>query len=339
MGKKDTITKNYLNDPCIFADAFNYLLYHGAQVVLPEKLHPLDTVEAAFPYGADGRLQPVQKFRDNFKYLAAMQDEEKAYLLLGVENQSEIHYAMPVKSMIYDSFEHAAQVEKTARIHRRHLKSGKHSGQKTLPKISSGEFLSGFYKGDRLIPVITLVIHFGPEKWDAPMRLHEMMDIKEPELLDYIPDYKINLISPCSIPDEQLNQFHTSLREVLLFIKYSKDKDRLRQAITADSRFASLEQRAGQVIKILTGSDFEIKKEEETINMCKALEDLKEEGRVEGRIQGHEEGRIEGLRSTEKKFVLKLLARKQFSYEEISDMTDVPIERIQEIERTALANP
>ena len=65
MGKKDTITKNYLNDPCIFADAFNYLLYHGAQVVLPEKLHPLDTVEAAFPYGTDGKLQPVQKFRDN----------------------------------------------------------------------------------------------------------------------------------------------------------------------------------------------------------------------------------------------------------------------------------
>lgn len=108
--------------------------------------------------------------------------------------------------------------------------------------------------------------------------------------------------------------------------KYSKDKDRLRQAITADSRFASLEQRAGQVIKILTGSDFEIKKEEETINMCKALEDLKEEGR------------IEGLRSTEKKFVLKLLARKQFSYEEISDMTDVPIERIREIEKAGIIN-
>ena len=209
---------------------------------------------------------------------------------------------------------------------KKYLKSGKHSGQKALPKISSGEFLSGFYKGDRLIPVITLVIHFGPEKWDAPMRLHEMMDIKDPELLDYIPDYKINLISPCSIPDEQLNQFHTSLREVLLFIKYSKDKDRLRQAITADSRFASLEQRAGQVIKILTGSDFEIKKEEETINMCKALEDLKEEGR------------IEGLRSTEKKFVLRLLARKQFSYEEISDMTDVPIERIREIEKAGIIN-
>ena len=76
--------------------------------------------------------------------------------------------------------------------------------------------------------------------------------------------------------------------------------------------------------------------------MCKALEDLKEEGRVEGRIQGREEGReegrVEGLRSTEKKFVLRLLARKQFSYEEISDMTDVPIERIREIEKAGIIN-
>lgn len=67
--------------------------------------------------------------------------------------------------------------------------------------------------------------------------------------------------------------------------------------------------------------------------MCKALEDLKEEGREEGRA----EGQTEGIRSTERKFVLKLLARKQFSYEEISDMTEVPIERIREIEKTGMA--
>ena len=68
--------------------------------------------------------------------------------------------------------------------------------------------------------------------------------------------------------------------------------------------------------------------------MCKALEDLKEEGREEGRVQGQ----TEGVRSTEEKFVLRLLARKQFSYEEISDMTDVPIERIREIEKAGIIN-
>lgn len=51
--------------------------------------------------------------------------------------------------------------------------------------------------------------------------------------------------------------------------------------------------------------------------MCKALEDLKEEGRE----------------SAKREFVRKLLAKKQFTYEEISDMTDVPVDEIQKIER------
>lgn len=55
--------------------------------------------------------------------------------------------------------------------------------------------------------------------------------------------------------------------------------------------------------------------------MCKALEDLKEEGRKEGR------------ESSEREFVRKLLAKKQFTYEEISDMTDISVEEIQKIER------
>ena len=28
MGVKDTVTKDYMNDPRIFADAFNFLLYN-----------------------------------------------------------------------------------------------------------------------------------------------------------------------------------------------------------------------------------------------------------------------------------------------------------------------
>lgn len=118
-----------------------------------------------------------------------------------------------------------------------------------------------------------------------------------------------------------MDQFHTSLREVLLFIKYSKDKNRLRKIVAADPHFLSVDRKAGQVIKILTGSDFEIREEEEKIDMCKALEDLKEEGR--------QEGRQDGIR----KIILKILAKNQFSYEEIADMTEMSVEEIMEIER------
>lgn len=322
MGKKDTLTKDYMNDPCIFADAFNFFVYHGKQVILPENLHSVDTTEISIPYLADGKNYPVQKFRDNFKCLTAMQDESTTYLLLGVENQSEIHYAMPVKTMIYDSLQYASQVDMTGRRHRQHL----NAWGKPERKASSGEFLSGFYKDDKLFPVITLVIHFGPEEWDAPMGLHDMMETKNPELLSYIPDYRINLISPYSIPDISLDQFHTSLREVLLFIKYSKDKNRLRDIVTADPHFWSVDRKAGQVIKILTGSDFKIREEEEKIDMCKALEDLKEEGREEGR----QEGRQDGIR----KIILKMLAKNQYSYEEIAEITEATVEEIMDIERS-----
>ena len=185
---------------------------------------------------------------------------------------------MPVKNMLYDSMEYASQVDKISREHRRHMNAGKNHGKKFLQKVSSGEFLSGFYKEDKLIPVITLVLYFGPDKWDGPLGIHDMMDIRESALLPYIPDYRINLISPHSIADTEMENFHSSLREVLLFIKYSKDKERLQKLVSTDPRFLSVEQKASQVIKIMTGSEFKINEKEEEVNMCKALEDLKEEG-------------------------------------------------------------
>ena len=36
MGKKDTVTKNYMEDNATFADAFNFLIYGGRQVIKPE---------------------------------------------------------------------------------------------------------------------------------------------------------------------------------------------------------------------------------------------------------------------------------------------------------------
>ena len=36
MSEKDAITKEYMQDNEIFADAFNYYLYNGEQVIKPE---------------------------------------------------------------------------------------------------------------------------------------------------------------------------------------------------------------------------------------------------------------------------------------------------------------
>lgn len=52
MGAADTVTKAYMKENTVFADAFNYLLYRGRAVVDPTQLQELDTTEIALPFGA-----------------------------------------------------------------------------------------------------------------------------------------------------------------------------------------------------------------------------------------------------------------------------------------------
>lgn len=56
LGKLDTEGKQYVNSSRIFADAFNYLIYGGEQVIDPTKLRSVDTTEIAIPYGNGARV-------------------------------------------------------------------------------------------------------------------------------------------------------------------------------------------------------------------------------------------------------------------------------------------
>ena len=53
------------------------------------------------------------------------------------------------------------------------------------------------------------------------------LSVQNQTLLSYIPDYKINVIAPFEMSDKEINQFSTNLREVMLYLKYSKDKIKL----------------------------------------------------------------------------------------------------------------
>ena len=50
VGVIDTEGKKYLSDNEIFADAFNYLVYGGKQVIKAGELREIDTTELSVPY-------------------------------------------------------------------------------------------------------------------------------------------------------------------------------------------------------------------------------------------------------------------------------------------------
>ncbi len=266
MGRKDTVTKDYIKQNTIFADAFNYYIYGGQQRIMPKQLRELDAAETIVPYGADDAGEPEQVYRDVMKSMVAMKDERAAYLLLGIESQGEVNYAMPVKNLVYDAINYARQVQKAASSHREAKDSKGHS---------KGEFLSGFYKEDRLIPVITLVILFSPDEWDGPTSLHEMLNIEDEYILPLLPDYQIHLITPYGLSKDELNKFHSSLREVLTFIKYSKDKGKMEEAVR--DNFKKLRKEEINVLNYCANVNLKLPPGEEEVDVCKAWEDMKQE--------------------------------------------------------------
>ena len=266
MGRKDTVTKDYIKQNTIFADAFNYYIYGGQQRIMPKQLRELDAAETIVPYGADDAGEPEQVYRDVMKSMVAMKDERAAYLLLGIENQGEVNYAMPVKNLVYDAINYARQVQKAASSHREAKDSKGHS---------KGEFLSGFYKEDRLIPVITLVILFSPDEWDGPTSLHEMLNIEDEYILPLLPDYQIHLITPYGLSKDELKKFHSSLREVLTFIKYSKDKGKMEEAVR--DNFKKLRKEEINVLNYCANVNLKLPPGEEEVDVCKAWEDMKQE--------------------------------------------------------------
>ena len=288
--RADTITKDYVKDAGVFADIFNYYIYGGRQVILPEQLTERDSTKIALPYGADGAVVPVQKFRDVQKLYAAMTDGKMEYVLYGAENQAEIHYAMPVKNNLYDALEYAGQVEEAAKSHRKEMKRKKEKGEAFAEEggktPSVGEFLSGFWVEDRLVPSITVTVFFGSEEWDGPLSLFEMMDVSDPEVLACMDNYHVRLIAPAQMADEEIMKFQSSMREVMLFIKYSKDKENLSRVLAANERrFRELERRAADVIEAITNSGIKYDEEDEVVNVCQAIQEMRKESERDGELK------------------------------------------------------
>lgn len=140
IGREDTLTKEYMSRNDIFADVFNYILYAGNPVIAPEYLMDKNTTELILPMGKNGDIVPVQRYRDILKGLVIKESPTMIYALLGIENQSEIHYAMPVKNLLYDTINYASQITQKSAEYRKARKE-REKDKKDF-KETKAEFLS-----------------------------------------------------------------------------------------------------------------------------------------------------------------------------------------------------
>ena len=194
-------------------------------------------------------------------------------VLIGIEAQTNVHYAMPVKTMIYDALNYGDQVNGAKKRH-----------QKNKDYKSSEEFLSGFTYDDKLTPVITITLYLGTSKWDGPRSLIEMMPQMDERVFPLINDYKINLLNPLEITD--FSMFETGLRPLFEVLKNASDERKLNALITTDDIFKKVDVETIAAMNLFAGTDIEYEEKEEVINVCKAWEDHKKLGIQEGMHQG-----------------------------------------------------
>ena len=284
MGMADAVTKQYMKENTVFADAFNFLLYNGENVIQPQTLRELDTAEVVIPFTVDDKgkkqAQAVQKYRDILKMTTVMTDDKAAYVLFGVEAQTDIHYAMPVRNVIYDALQYGRQVTEISKRNR------KNSGQ--------------------------------------------TMAVTDKGLLQHIPDYRIKLIDPAGIDSDEMDKFHTSLREVLSYIKYSKDADKLAEYMNHNQRMEHLEVGAAQVIKEVTNTKFQIPKGMEEVNMCEAIEVLMNRRETEGIRQGLEQGISQGMAQGKLSLLKDLVEDGTLTMEATAGKVNMPVEEFEE---------
>ena len=132
---------------------------------------------------------------------------------------------------------------------------------------------------------------------------------------------------PGQSDEDDLAKFHSSLREVLSFIRCSTDKQQLIKLVKNNKRFTALDRNAAMVINACTNAEFKIDSKSEVVDVCKAIAEIRDEGHTEGFVEGRAEGALEANKET----ALRMLKEGSFSYGMISAMTSLPLEEVERL--------
>ncbi|MBQ8856519.1 MAG: Rpn family recombination-promoting nuclease/putative transposase [Lachnospiraceae bacterium] len=245
-------------------------------------------------------------------------------VMLACENQERIHYAMPVRNMLYDSLSYTEQIRRL------------HEMSQAEPKrnLTRAEFLSRFRKDDKLCPVITLVLYYGEEPWDGSVDLYGMLNGEEifrksHMLQQYIPNYKINLVEPERMDD--LEMFCTDLHEIFGMLKYRNNKSELIEYVNnREEFFRNVDEETYYVIREFLHSEKVLKAinrdgGEERVDMCQALEELYNDGIEKGKSEGIRQGQ-ESERLNIAKNLLGIL-----DVSTIAEKVGLPVETVMEL--------
>lgn len=270
--KPDTVLKNYWNDKEQFADLFNAVLFDGEQIIKPEELEDADTEESNVLEHRE-YAESIKASRDNMKIQKKSTTLGVQFVLLGLEHQEHIHYAMPMRVMGYDYGSYKKQYDSNARQY------------KTASGMEEDEYLSRMKRTDKFTPVITIVVYYGEKAWDGATSLHGMLNIPE-KMKALVNDYKMRLVEA---RENKLTLHNMNNKDFFYMMDVMLDKSIPRNEAKARVIQYSREHKVDKaVIMAVAGAtnvklDYNALAQRGEVDMCTLFEEERLEGKVEGR--------------------------------------------------------
>lgn len=275
MGQVDLATKNFFGKKDIFADLMNNYFFQGRKVIQAKDLVDRDT-ESVLANFKPGKLK--SKYRDLFKQVEIKADKRATYVLIGIENQTEVDYTMPIRVLLYDALAYEHQRVEAVALYKE-AKDSFTNGRR---------FFNGLPQGTLFKPVITMVIYLGSGCWAGPRSLYDSLDRDIPqEFSRYVNNWQVPIIEPSKLSNRDLAGYATELGLVMKFLKYCHDKAKLLEEIRKDAGFTNV---SGEALGVMNSvSRFQLRPlattEEGGYNMCKAIDDLIKDSVAEGRAE------------------------------------------------------
>ena len=254
MGRKDMAAKALMRRDEEFADAFNTLFRRAGFSVDARSLVERNP-ETVVPVGWR-RSGWMARVNDVVNEGIVRRLGGTDCVLMCLENQSEAALDMPLRNLLSAGgrWEVCRERREERNLAEKRLKDG-------------AEFLSGLRRGELLPPVVVMALYLGRKPWSGPMRLQDMVDVRNPELRAFMADCPTNVVSLVDLAEDEVWGMKSHLRPLSWLLRTQDDDVEMLRRAREHPLFLDAPSVLYRTFNELTGTDLTVPRQKEHNNI------------------------------------------------------------------------
>lgn len=243
--EKDRAAKNFFSDPKIFSEFVNLSLFNGEERIKAEDLREIDPVNST----VFTKNKSLEVLVDNLYDSTVKESDENVYAIIGLESQAYSDKHMVIRAGIASLLIYDNQIANTK-------------------------------EGEKLKPVYIIVFNMLDRKWSNATDLRKLLSKEAIKVFGYpLVNAGYYVLDPHELKGEKINKISKPLKLVLNIIKNQGDKKELLSYINSEEAFKNLDYKTAKLLETIMKVDIP---NDGGYNMCKAIEDIKNDGKLEG---------------------------------------------------------